>query len=73
MTGNARKDHRVPLEGLVIHEPPFCAWCGGTCRCDDVFNDEGDPDGEVCECGLEHTEEELAANSCACCGGIIDV
>ena len=59
-----------PLDELVIREPPFCAWCGGTCHCEE-YDDE--PESEYCECCLEHGEEELAANACACCGGIIDV
>ena len=63
-------DEASPVEEIVIREAPFCAWCGGTCTCED-YDDE--PESEFCECGLEHGEEELAANACACCGGIIDV
>jgi hypothetical protein len=24
----------------ALREPPFCAWCGGTCECDDWSDDE---------------------------------
>jgi hypothetical protein len=29
-------------------------------------------DGPYCECGLEHTMEELDFNICAACGGVIE-
>ena len=32
---NAAEDDEDPS----FSEPPFCAWCGGTCKCDD-WSDE---------------------------------
>jgi len=55
-----------------LHEPPFCAWCGGTCECEDHYDDDPHEESEFCECDLQYGEEELASNRCACCGGYIE-
>lgn len=37
--------HPVRHTEVYMSEPPFCAHCGGTCKCDD-WKDHDDLDGE---------------------------
>ena len=69
-TEQSRVAADCPNERPVMPEPPFCAWCGGTCHCEDHYDEYEETD--FCDCLAVHDEEELASNCCSCCGGYIE-
>lgn len=70
MTPEQQTSEANDVEQVVMPEPPFCAWCGGTCECEDFYDEDPNED-DYCNCAAIHDDEEIASNCCKCCGGIV--